>query len=417
MNTSAAKQLFAEAQKSFDFEQYEDALEYLDSLDAAFPESKNVMLARARCFVAMDRTEEARPLLRECIDRWDAPRAYALMKQLDGGSRAVPDGLQDAFGSPPVPPTPPSRSRAIVWTLVVILALFVVVGGSAGVLIWKYAVPLMEYEDPPPPLVTIDHEGLKQEREAKRQQRIDALHAPSTQPGLEIPREIWEQTAVNGIPKWKAGIYRKVACPGAYFLGLDGQAIARTLDIYIPMAYQDNPDERFLVVYISMPSMHPGFIALTNWAERNDAILVTINSISNGTYEGNWQAQDAALEFVMTHLRVDPQLGLAVGMSGGAATSWEMICRYSDYFSGVVMMGISRGHNGCWFPPHVMVAYIHGQHDSNNPAIEEAIGYLHDGGYQVRERVVPGEHVMGPVHVREEMLSWLAEAARRRQVH
>jgi predicted esterase len=153
--------------------------------------------------------------------------------------------------------------------------------------------------------------------------------------------------------------------------------------------------------------MNPGFIGLENWAEQNDVILVAINSVTNEMYSLNWQAQDAALSLVVESMRVDRSMGFAIGMSGGAATSWEMVARYPEGFAGLVMMGISDGHNGSSIPIHVRVAYIYGNAEPNINHIKRKIPRLRAAGNKVREQVVPGGHVTGPVKVREAMLTWM----------
>jgi Tetratricopeptide repeat len=419
LKSENASEEFKKADALYNDGSYADALEMLDVLDAAYPDTKNILYARARCLAKLGETSKAIALCEMCIEQWDAPRAQELLEQLGTvknitDKTSLPDindlnmdsGLSAAFSAPRVKqgkrrkPNPALLTIAIVGVISIAWALhFAWMSYSFG-----SGVDVTEKE------VKI----AKGERAKAKKKQADIEDGPSREPGKIIPESVWMRTAVLDLPAWKPGKYIGVPCPGAGGIIIEtGEELKRTIDVYIPMAYQEKPDDVFPAVIINWSSANPGFIGLENWAEKNEVVLVAINLVANIYYSLNWKTQDAALATIVGSIRLDLEMGFAIGMSGGAATSWEMICRYPENFAGVVMMGISDGHNDCWIPKHVRVAYIYGQTDHNIRRIQWIIPKMRSAGYKVRDQMVPGGHVTGPLHVREEMLTWMLADARR----
>jgi len=98
----------------------------------------------------------------------------------------------------------------------------------------------------------------------------------------------------------------------------------------IPLTYDDAPDAAFPFITICMPFENPGFLGLEPWAERNGALLIVMNEVSNATMPQNPEVQADVLTTAFKLLRLDPARGIAFGMSGGARTSWNMIRDYPD---------------------------------------------------------------------------------------
>lgn len=418
MDKSNAVEKFNKANSLYESGDYEAALTLLEALEVQYPQKKNVLYARARCYAKLGEYEAAMDLCRTCVERWEAPPAQRLLDQLRN-EEYLDDESSDLqkIDLELEAPLPGAFDVLPVWRKTMgerhpALLAIVIIGAAAIAwavgIAWDRALP----ESNIPESDTEMRAELERNHIEARRMRIAREDGPSSRAGQLIPKEIWARTAVNGLPLWKPGKYRNIPCPDAYVNLPDGRVIPRTIDAYIPMAYQDHPQDLLPGVIINGASMNPGFLGLENWAEHNDAILVVINSVCNLRYKENWRAQDAALVIVRDTMRVDTAMGFAIGMSGGGATSWEMICRYPENFRGLVMMGISKGHNGCWIPSHVRVGYIHGRSDHNVNAIKRTIPMLRSSGNLVREQVVPGGHVLGPYQVREKMLTWMLEDVR-----
>lgn len=413
MDNRSAKEYFETAEKRYAATDYFGAIERLDAIESAFPNQKNVLFARARCFAALGRIDEARDLCIQCIAQWEAPRAQRLLDRLDDLdlsepriSDIDPELNFERSSAYAVPEVRPMRPWHRISFIVIALIGAASIAGAFG-----YSIYLSK---PAGNSGAYTQAEVQRERVLRQQDRLERLEAFSEKPGQIVPEEFWRLTAVNDLPDWQPGVYDAVPCPGALYMTATGEIQPRTISVYIPMAYRERPGELFPVVAISSAGRRTlDFFELEDWAEKNDAILVAIDTSSNRHYNGNWQAQDVAIGIVATSMRVDTRMGIAIGMSGGAATSWEMICRYPDNFVGLVMMGFGTSHNDCWIAPHVRVAYIHGSQEPNNWDIERAIPKLKAAGNPVRNQVVSGKHVKGPLAVRERMLTWILDEARR----
>lgn len=443
MDKGGALDKFDEANALYQDDDYRAALELLDALDAAYPENKNILYARAQCCAKLGKYDTAVALCQTCVERWDAPRAKQLLDRLRneeymhdaaGDSETNELELDSWHSSVPIwIPWMRGMFRVRRWALVAIaivgtaavalsayfsrgdeapVALSAFISGKGEAPVSDFTAANAEFQAKLDELARKRAEAARQLAE-EEQRRIEKEDGPSTEPGQVISEEVWARTAVNGLPQWKPGIYYRVPCPDAFVEIQVGKVVPRSIDVYIPMAYQERPSDLFPVVVMCWPVMYRGFRGLENWAELNDVLLVVVNTSCNRFYGDNWKAQDAALTTIANSMRVDTTMGFAIGMSGGAATAWEMICRYPNNFVGVVMMGMSRSHNDCWIPQHVRVGYIMGRTDHNVPGLEWTIPRLKARGNQMRREVVAGGHVVGPLPVREKMLSWMLDDARR----
>lgn len=380
MNRQLAKQYFNRAEAALEAGNAEEALTLLNQLDAAFPNTKNIGVARARAYASMGRIPEAVKLCDHLVDQHDSRRARELKEQLLLGVIE------------PNVPRPATKAAKKVRSFRKAL---VVYGAIAVICMIVAAISIAHYMDLRPSSNT--------ESEVERKPRLRLEAVTQSIPGLIHHPGTWELDSA-GVPKWKSGVFRGVPCINEP---------KRTIDVYLPLVYDAKPETRFPGVVIQMAGGNPGFIGLEEWAERCEVILIVINSSRNKTFAQNHIAQDRALETVSTSLRVDQQMGFAIGMSGGGRASWQVACRYPENFMGIVMMGISGDEDVFMPPTHVRVAFIHGETDFNNRSTASAIRLLTQLGYEVRERVVPGGHVPGPVQVRIEMLNWMVFAARR----
>lgn len=81
------KRAFAFYQKG----QYDKALDLLNDLEEAYPNTKGLLYARARCLAATGETEAARKLCIYMIKEFGAKRAQVLLAELDG-PESVGDG-------------------------------------------------------------------------------------------------------------------------------------------------------------------------------------------------------------------------------------------------------------------------------------------------------------------------------------
>lgn len=383
MNRQLAKQYFDRAEAALESGNPEEALTLLNQLDAAFPNTKNIGVARAKAYAAMGRIPEAMHLCDALIQEHDSRRAKELKARLVSGE------------SVPISPkaVPANASRTFARRLASAAFATIAIASAIGGAVWfaqRMDTELAANEIVPPPSRTSGSVAMHVAAPASAPGQI---HAPST----------WNLDD-HGVPTWRSGVFLNVPCINEP---------ARTIDVYIPLAYDTKPDALFPGVVIQMPGGKPGFIGLEDWAERSEVILIVVNSSKNQTFAQNHIAQDRALETVSTGLRLDQRMGFAIGMSGGGRASWQVACRYPENFRGIVMMGISGDEDVFMPPPHVRIAIIHGETDFNNKAIARALALLAREGYQVREAVVPGGHVTGPVENRVEMLNWMVYGARR----
>ncbi len=385
MNRQLAKQYFERAEAALESGNPDEALTLLNQLDAAFPNMKNIGVARAKAYAAMGRIPEAIHLCDALIQEHTSRRATELKERLVAGD--------------PVPMPPKATTAVATSTIARRLASVafatIAMASAIGAAVWfaqQMDAELAANEPTRPPSRTLGIVATQAAAPAPAS-TTGQIHAPST----------WKMDD-SGVPTWRSGVFLNVPCINEP---------ARTIDVYIPLAYDAKPDTLFPGVVIQMPGGKPGFIGLEDWAERSEVVLIVVNSSKNKTFAQNHIAQDRALETVSVGLRLDQRMGFAIGMSGGGRASWQVACRYPDNFRGIVMMGISGDENVFMPPLHVRIAIIHGETDFNNKSIAKALAMLTRLGYQVREAVVPGAHVTGPVENRVEMLNWMVYGARR----
>jgi predicted esterase len=409
MNRQLAKQYFERSETLQEAGKPEEALALLNQLDEAFPKTKNIGVARARAYASMGRVPEAVRLCEELITLHDSQRARELKDRLVLGL------LEPETAKPAAAPEADRKwpRTALKWVAVVVVVISIAWSANR-VFSDSDAVPVPQLRERTSNSTSSGDQlstlvpGRPQNRGSNGQTRrgLNARIPRNAQPkpGLVHPPRTWDLDA-SGIPVWKSGVFLGVPCINEP---------ARKIDVYIPLAYDEQPETLFPGVVIQMSNGGKlGFIGLEDWAERSEVILIQITSSRNKNFATNHIAQDRALETISTGLRVDQQMGFAIGMSGGGRASWQIACRYPDNFRGIVMMGISGDENVFMPPLHVRLGYIHGEADFNNASIAGAIRMLKGRGYQVREAVVPGGHVVGPLDVRVDMLNWMVSASRR----
>ena len=379
MNRQLAKQYFERAEAFLNADKPNEALPLLDQLDEAFPNTKNILLARAKTYAALNRTSDALHTCDALIECHQSRRAAALKRELINQAQHLKTSGRR------------KRVRRFSWPRMVAFSALVVAGtGAFAAFHW----PSVEEFEPAPP---------SDSRHATRDvaSRTPPAAPSIPQPGAVHPEHAWE-IGEDGAPAWKSGVFRKVPCVNEP---------ARTIDVYLPLAYDAKPEMLFPAVIIQMARGNPGFIGLEDWAERTEVILVGINSSRNSRFVENPIAQDRALETILIGMRLDQRMGFAIGMSGGAQSSWYLVYKYPENFRGLVMMG-QGGIPEYMLAPHVRVAYIHGVDEGNNWHIARMQSRLRANGNFVRDELVPGEHVMGPVDRRVTMLNWMVHAAR-----
>jgi hypothetical protein len=241
-------------------------------------------------------------------------------------------------------------------------------------------------------------------RAAKAAAEFERLAALRLQPGYEHPEEAWLATAVNGLPAWEPGIYYNIPCPSKPEF---------TFDVYIPLTYRDLPEKYFAFLTIGMPAPFPGFLGYQSWAEQNDVILIVMNHVANHTYRQNFTVQDHVLDAVFGSMRLDPRLGMATGVSGGARCSWDMLVRHPNRFSGLFMIAFGKGDLG-ELSQHVAVAFLHGNQDYNAPSIRRTVQQFRSGRRVHLHREFPGGHEGGPLNLRHDSLNWLLQTLQSR---
>lgn len=194
--------------------------------------------------------------------------------------------------------------------------------------------------------------------------------------------------------KWTAGSHKNI--PGV-------SEKNRTMSVFIPKAY--NGKDLLPILWLFSPNGNPR-LDYTAWAEKNNVIMVAINSSRNGPSDNNIKAQDEALKTAKSMgLVYNQSLQMAQGMSGAAQSSWLFSIRFPKNFIGLVMCG-QRGFDE--LPgKHTAVAYIRGEKEPNTPYIKSNYDRLKSRKNPVKLNIVPGGHVAGPKELREEMLSWV----------
>lgn len=399
MNSKLAEQYYRRADELCREGKTEEALPLLNILDDAFPEQKNIQYARAHCLASLGRTDDARALCERLIQAHDSVRARRLLTQLDGGAVALGEdvlGLNEpVFAGIPVSVRPrPKRAIPLRAIALVLLGLPLVVTA----LLFRY-----QTVNPSTSSGAISKEDVAQAAAARHEKKLAQAEGPVTRAGTVHPEDVWRLTAIGGIPDWKPGIYKDVPCVGAPH---------RTISVYVPMAYQERPEDLFPTLAISMPGGNPGFLGLRDWAERREVILIAINSSRNGGWRNNWEAQNAAIDTVLPHMRIDQRLGFAVGVSGGAQASWRLAARLPSNYAGVVMEA-QGGYSDKPLSLNTRVAYLNGNRDWNHDYINKMEALLKRNGYTVRRQVYNGGHGNAPVPLRIKMLDWMLAAARR----
>jgi len=415
MDAAEAKTRYAEAKRLHAAGQHADALALLDAVDTAHPNSKNVLLAKAECLLALGDRGGAARLCEAVLARREDERARRMLAACAPGSPGDPPAPM----APP-PPLPARRSRRL-WITVPLLLLLG--AGAIGI-----AVEIVRRQMNPgevsPAFSDADFAGAAQQREATRAEaarREEALRAEEAateeaareaarqKPGYEIPEAEWNLDPVTGGPAWRPGIYRQLPCMGSWFEFAQGP---RTIDVYIPMAYAADESRLFPVLAVTMPDLNSGFRGYEAWAERSDVIVVAINSSCNDcSVASNREAQLAAYEFLLAAgLRTHPNLTITTGMSGGAQMAWIAAYNSPEMIAGVLMVA-HGGYRDMILPPTTRVAFVNGQTDWNATFIAEMIGRLRANGSEVRQQTIPGGHIEGPIDVRTRMLDWLLDAA------
>lgn len=136
-----AQSQFQKADDLYRSGRYEEALNVLNRLDAAFPDKRNIMYPRARCLRRLKRPQEAMEVCDLLIERYGDKRAAKLKNAIASAEAAshqessigfAPLSLEDLgiTANPVIPPPPAARrqsSRALVLAALAVLA-FVVLG-------------------------------------------------------------------------------------------------------------------------------------------------------------------------------------------------------------------------------------------------------------------------------------------------
>lgn len=399
MERQEAEALYRHADRLFCSGKLHDALTCLDNLRQTFPDDRRILYATARCFAGMGKMDEAAALCHRLIEEHGYDRAHQLLGELGRKPPTVPSEEPGRPGAS----SPSGRARRILrWGLLSAMG----VAGALLVVALAYPVLYERAGDSP-------RKSARDRNERPRRIFVAPLNAvePEVPAGpqgpIEHPQHIWEKTAINGVPDWKSGIYRRV--PGI-------TSPTWTIDVFLPSAYDEYPEKYFPCVIIQMAEGNPGFQGLTDWAEQSEVILVALNESKNrarGHLYYNEIAQEQALATIVQNMRLDLRLGFAIGTSGGGKSSWHLVSRYPQNFQGLVMMAMSHDGKSSYIPPHVRIAYIHGESDFNNPSIARIIPRMIANGNQVRELVIPGGHVSGRPEDIMMMLEWMVSDARR----
>lgn len=244
-----------------------EALELLAQLHQSFPNDKRLLYAQARCYRSLGDATRAAELCEILIRDHDYERAALLAESLRAGPVA-PDDRFD-FPQPQV-----GRRR---WLRTAVLAAIGVVA-SGGAIAWNRSrLRLIEEEifrkgEEERKDFERDHTRKKMDEwrnrpatlEAERAQaleeRLATLQRDRSLPGFEHLEEDWKPTAINGVPVWEPGIYRKVPAIGRPEF---------SVDVYLPLQYAADPAAAFPCLTICWPSPHSGFQGCEPWAEKN----------------------------------------------------------------------------------------------------------------------------------------------------
>ena len=90
MDAHESERLFKMADELYRAERYADALEVLDRLDIAFPNTKNILMPRAMCLVHLGQLEPGRAIYEHLAAQYPPERLTKLRKLLEKASRPVP---------------------------------------------------------------------------------------------------------------------------------------------------------------------------------------------------------------------------------------------------------------------------------------------------------------------------------------
>ncbi len=144
MNHWRAQTQFQKADDFYRQKRFEEALRVLDTLDTAFPNTRNIMLPRARCLRHLNRPQEAMEICDHLIDRFGDEKAVKLKNAIASAQAAAerdssigfaPLRLEDlGLDSPTPPPAPPPPKRQ--WKAPVLAVLALMVALVLGVLFW-----------------------------------------------------------------------------------------------------------------------------------------------------------------------------------------------------------------------------------------------------------------------------------------
>jgi len=401
MNKTLAERYFQEADRQFREGRFEDALATIAVLDEAFPNKKNVMFAKARCLGAMGNAVAAIRLCDQILERYDAPRAQRLKEQLIAGEDVAPIVEVTKRERSALRRQRRLRVARYAVSAVVFAGLLASVGVAAA---YRYGIETMGTATDAPSAEALEG-AIAEHRRNLEEERLAEANAPTEQPGQLIPEHVWRATAVDGIPDWKPGAYRQVPCVNAP---------DRTIDVYVPMAYQEKPEATFPGLMISMPGGNPDFLNLEDWAESREVVLIAINSSRNGTFKNNHIAQQRMYETVLPNMRIHQKLAFAIGASGGARTNWNAICRDPDYFAGIVMIAFPASSDVCErIPSRVRVAFLHGDEDFNADGVYYSIPRVKANGNEVQHYVHQGDHGAWPPHETiVQVLDWMVSEGR-----
>ncbi len=83
MKSREATARFDQAKRLFAERRYADALALLDTLDAAYPNTKNILYPRALCLAMLGRTGEALKVAQQLVARHGDPRAARLASRIN----------------------------------------------------------------------------------------------------------------------------------------------------------------------------------------------------------------------------------------------------------------------------------------------------------------------------------------------
>jgi predicted esterase len=426
MDAAEAKAHYTEAKRLFRAGHASEALSLLRALDDVSRGAAPVRLAQAECLVALGDPAAARGICEAILAEADDPRARRILARCADTPPPLPIGAP-ALPDFDLPEDTPQKTDPRVWWAIGA----VVVGTAAVALIGsidhsakKAPAPMprprpttiaqrpspQAEQAPADPVAAYEQKlnALKAKRDLAKEKAEAELAAEKEKPGYVIPPEEWNLDPVTGVPEWRPGIYKQVPIPGTFFEPWQGP---RTLDLYIPRAYAEQPDTFFPTVSITMPSWNAGFLGLEKWAEERDVILIVVNSSSNDSgFSKNTEGQIDAVNFLYGHLRTHPTLNFAVGTSGGARMALLAASRWPDAFAGVLMMA----HAGDTVPlsPALRIGIIYGRDDFNAPWIPQRATYLKGLVQEVRVKVIPGGHITAPPAEQARMLDWMLDAAR-----